>query len=224
MINEPYVVLTAGDHSILESYKHMLSGLGEYLGIGYEVILHSLENLDHSVIKIVNGHYSGRKEGAPITDFALSMLKKIQENKDYSPIIYLNKDKKSTVLKSTTIPIVGEKKKIIGLVCINFYTDVPLYNLLSSFMTIDNYTNPEPIYQETFSENIDDVIVSALTVAKEEVYNDYNITSQNKNKEIIVLLYEKGIFNIKDAVIKVAELLNISKNTVYMHLRNIKSS
>ena len=48
------------------------------------------------------------------------------------------------------------------------------------------------------------------------------ISLTNKNKEIVIRLEEKGIFNIKDAVIKVAEQLEISKNTVYMHLRNIR--
>lgn len=223
-MNDPYIKLTLCDHIILNSYKHTLAGLGEYLGTGYEVILHNLEFLDHSVIKIVNGHYSGRKEGAPITDFALSMLKKIQESNDYSPITYLNKDKKGTILKSTTIPILGENQKIIGLICINFYTDVPLYNFLNSFTHLDYVNKDEPHYQETFSENIEDVIVSALNAAKEDILNNYSISTQNKNKEIVIALYEKGIFNIKDAVIKVAELLNISKNTVYMHIRNIKSS
>ena len=42
----------------------------------------------------------------------------------------------------------------------------------------------------------------------------------NKNKEIICLLHQKGIFNIKDSVVKISELLNISKNTVYLHIRN----
>ena len=40
-----------------------------------------------------------------------------------------------------------------------------------------------------------------------------------KNKKIIYDLYNKGIFQIKDAVTVIAKLLNISKNTVYLHLR-----
>ena len=55
-----YLTLTDTDRKILASYKAMLPNLGEYLGEGYEIILHSLENLQHSVIENVNGHYSGR--------------------------------------------------------------------------------------------------------------------------------------------------------------------
>ena len=43
----------------------------------------------------------------------------------------------------------------------------------------------------------------------------------NKNKEIIAMLNEKGIFNFKDSVVKIADMMGISKNTVYMHIRNI---
>ena len=48
-----------------------MDGLALYLGEGYEFVLHSLEDLSHSVVKIINGHYSNRKPGAPITDFLL---------------------------------------------------------------------------------------------------------------------------------------------------------
>jgi predicted transcriptional regulator YheO len=75
------VEFTEIDRLILESYKTLLDGLGDYLGYGYELVLHSLENLDSSVIKIINGYHTGRKEGAPITDLALCMLNKLERNR-----------------------------------------------------------------------------------------------------------------------------------------------
>ena len=36
-------------------------------------------------------------------------------------------------------------------------------------------------------------------------------------------LYEKGIFDIKDAINQVADRLNISKHTVYLYIRQFKS-
>ena len=46
---KPYLALSDTDRKILESYRTMIPNLGEYLGEGYEIILHSLENLQHSV-------------------------------------------------------------------------------------------------------------------------------------------------------------------------------
>ena len=49
------IALTEVDKMILESCKTVVDGLADYLGDGYEFVLHSLENLDQSVIKIING-------------------------------------------------------------------------------------------------------------------------------------------------------------------------
>ena len=51
--------------------------------------------------------------------------------------------------------------------------------------------------------------------------NNPAIPSVNKNKEIIGILNSKGLFNIKDSVNSVAKALDISRNTVYLHLRGI---
>ena len=74
--------------------------------------------------------------------------------------------------------------------------------------------------KENFAENSDELIETALEAVKNEIYADQSISASNKNKHIVYQLDERGIFNIKDAVVKVANLLGISKNTVYMHIRN----
>ena len=49
-----------------------------------------------------------------------------------------------------------------------------------------------------------------------------NISAANRNKEIIAILKQKSIFNLKDGVVLVAKHMGISKNTVYLHLRNLE--
>lgn len=218
-----YLKLTLVDKEILNSYMALVTNLGSYLGEGYEIILHSLENLQHSVIKIVNGHYSGRSEGAPITDLALSMLTQIEKKQDRSAITYLNKSKSGRTLRSSTIPITGENDRIIGLLCINYYTEVSVYSILQKFNLVNPLADDNHEISETFAENADELIKSSLDTVRARVLNDPSISLQNKNKEIVIALYNKGIFNLKDSVVKVADLLQISKNTVYMHLRSLKS-
>lgn len=223
-MNEYYIELTPAEHMILNSYIPVIDGLHSYLGEGYEIILHNLESLEHSVIKIVNGHYSGRKVGSPITDFALDMLTKIQNSKDHSAITYFNQRPDGVILKSTTIPIPGEKNRIIGMICINFYTNLPLSTMIRQLIPSESGVQADFLQKtETFTENVDDLIETALADVKDDILNDTSISTQNKNKEIVTALYRKGIFNLKDSVIKVANRLNISKNTVYMHIRNLKN-
>lgn len=219
--NSSYINLTPADKSILESYKNLVVNLGSYLGEGYEIILHSLEDLQHSAIEIVNGHHSGRQTGAPITDLALSMLVRMKDNDSFSAINYVNYSKKGIPLRSSTIPITGENNRIIGLLCINFYTDMPLYSFIREFQ-LDNLRNIQSSRKtvETFAGNTDELIETTLDSVRDQVMLDYSVSTQNKNKEIIAALYHRGIFNIKDAVVKVASLMGVSKNTVYMHVRN----
>lgn len=221
-MNTLNIQLTDTEKSILNSYKLFVNNLGSYLGEGYEIILHSLDNLDKSVISIYNGHYSGRKVGSPITNFALSMLSKINNNEQHDMISYFNTSKNGEKLKSCTIPIMGEKNNVIGLFCMNFYLDTPLSDIIQHLFFNLAPQNQSDTMKETFTENVDELIAESLNVAINKVLQDDTISQQNKNKEIIKSLYDQGIFNLKDAVIKVADLLDISKNTVYMHIRNLK--
>ena len=222
-------ILSELDYQILESYRQIIHGLGEYLGSAYEIILHNLGSYDHSVIAIENGHYTGRKVGAPITNMALDMLESIRNNNSGDNISYFTTSKNGKPMKSTTIAIRGEKQRVIGLLCINFYMDIPFSSLLKDFTT--NAISQEQTLEtsisstnvtEEFHENSTDLILNIITSSKEQILQDNTISSTNKNKAIIQLLYDKGVFNFKDSVILVAENLHISKNTVYLHLRNIK--
>ena len=168
------------------------------------------------MVNILHGQHTGRKVGAPITDLALDMLEKFEETGE-DHITYFSINKKGEPLKSTTIAIRGEQNRIIGLLCINFYMNTPLSDILASLTPSHTLSGPR---QETYVDNSDELIVSALEDVRRKVMADDTITPSNKNKSIVCKLDDYGIFNIKDAVVKVAELLNISKNTVYMHLRN----
>ena len=214
------IKLTATDRIILNSYRSFLDGLANYLGTGFEFVLHSLEDFDNSVIKIINGHHTGRKLGAPITDLALNMLSKIREENLDGYVSYESKNKKGRPLRSTTISVYGERHRIIGLICINFYKDTPLSETFP-FFEILNMANPAMI-NENFADDVDSLIERAYTEAAHVVMADESIPSTLKNKEIISRLYNQGIFRMKDAVIKVAKVMDVSKNTVYMHLRAIK--
>jgi predicted transcriptional regulator YheO len=223
-MEEHNVTLTPADRVILKSYRSFIDGLSLYLGDGYEIVLHSLEDCSRSVIKIINGYHTRRTEGAPITDLALEMLEKIraQGAADTGGISYSSRNKNGEPLWSSTIPIIGEKDRIIGLMCINLYLNTPFYDI------IRNYTPQRPAdlnwaasRQENFADSVDDLVESTIRRVRDEVVHDPAISSNQKNKEIIIRLHERGIFNLKDAVARTAAYLNISKNTVYMHIRNL---
>ena len=215
------VKLTKTDRQILNSYIPVLDGLANYLYSCYELVLHSLEDYDHSVICIYNGEHTGRKVGAPITDLALKMLEQIEEG-HVDSLVYFSRNAKGEPLKSTTLAIRGEGNKVIGLLCINMYMNVPLIDMINSYVP-DSALNSHS-FTETYTQNPDELIESTLEEEKLSVLSDSTILPSNKNKIIIERLYDKGIFQLKDSVIKVEKLMGISKNTIYMHIRNHKKN
>lgn len=215
------IQFTLIDREILNSYCQMIDGLAGYLGGGYEIVVHSLENLEHSVIAIINGEHTGREVGAPITNRALDMLKRFNEN-GTSAETYFSTNKKGEPLKSTTIAIRGENSRIIGLLCMNFYLNTSFGEVINCYVPVvpQSSIDSTHIVSETFASNVDDMITSTYKSVRTQIDNDRTISSANKNKAIIHELYNKGVFKIKDSVGIVASLLGISKNTVYLHLRN----
>lgn len=220
-MKNPTVVLTDLDRLILDTYVATADGIADFWGSSCEVIVHSLESLESSIIKIVNGSHSGRSVGAPITDVALTTLNEIAENPEKTYFTYFTKNKRGEHMKSSIIAIKGEHGNVIGLFCINFYLNTPFNTLIQSFSETSGGNSSNSLLSETFVDNAEDLMLSALEEAKQIVYNDMSITSSNKNKEIVSLLYNKGIFNLKDSVITISDRLGISKNTVYMHIRNL---
>ena len=74
-----------------------------------------------------------------------------------------------------------------------------------------------------FASSVEDLVAQTLEQTIEEVNADRNVANNAKNKQVVLNLYEKGIFDIKDAINLVAVRLNISKHTVYLYIRQFKN-
>lgn len=211
--------LSKTDRKILQSYIGVLEGLADYLSDCYEIVLHSLEKLERSAICVINGEHTGRQVGAPITDLAVEMLREMEAT-GQNHVCYFSSNKNGDPLKSTTIAIRGENSRIIGLICINMYLNVPLNHFLGALISPESLKeNHRP---EAFAQNPTDVVTTALEKERERVMADDTILPRNKNKAIIEGLYDSGIFQFKEAVTILMEKMGISRNTIYMHIRNYK--
>ena len=218
-MEKPITILTEQDKAILRSYLPIAEGVAEFWGENCEVVIHNLARLDSSVMKIINGNHSGRQEGAPISEVTLSFANKMVADPSLTHVTYFAKNKRGETFKASISAIKGEKGNIIGLFCINFYLSASLLSLMQTFTPTAKAENEH--ISETFVENTEELMLNALEEAKKAVYDNLTISSSNKNKEIVAILYQKGIFNLKDSVITIANHLGISKNTVYMHIRNM---
>ncbi|HGJ5869198.1 transcriptional regulator [Arsenophonus nasoniae] len=208
------------DYAILKSYESMVDGLAMLIGGHCEIVLHSLEDLKCSAVRIANGEHTGRMIGSPITDLALRMLHDMTDIDSSVSKAYFTRAKSGALMKSVTIAIRNPRRRVIGLLCINMNLDVPFSEIVKTFVPEKKH---EVASNVNFASCVDDLVAQALEFTIEEVNVDRNVPNNMKNRQVVLNLYEKGIFDIKDAINQVADRLNISKHTVYLYIRQFKS-
>ncbi|WP_439240146.1 MULTISPECIES: helix-turn-helix transcriptional regulator [unclassified Lonepinella] len=216
MLNEKHP-FTDEDRTILTSYKAVVEGVSALIGSHCEIVLHSLEDFEHSAIYIANGHNTNRQVGSPMTDRALQSLHSMKTESVSKP--YFTKAKSSGLMKSVTIAIRNKNQRIIGLLCININLDVPVSQFLQTLMPLPEDDEASAV---NFASSVEDLVTQTVEKTIEEITADRLVANNNKNRQIVVSLYEKGIFDIKDAINLVAERLDISRHTVYLYIRQIK--
>ncbi|MDP2544418.1 transcriptional regulator [Photobacterium damselae subsp. piscicida] len=207
---------TEHDYIILRSYEAVVDGLAALIGPFCEIVLHSLADLNTSAIKIANGENTGRKVGSPITDLALRMLRDIEgSERNFS------RAKGGALMKSITIAIRNGDNNIVGLLCINVNLDAPFSQILQSFMPTDEAK--QAASSVNFASDVDELVDQTVERTIEEINADKAVSNNAKNCQIVMELFDKGIFDIKDAINRVADRLNISKHTVYLYIRQRKT-
>ncbi|WP_445396116.1 helix-turn-helix transcriptional regulator [Zobellella sp. An-6] len=213
-------VFSQQDRQLLAGYAAMVDGLAEMFGKHCEVVLHSLEDLECSVIKIANGFNTGRTLGAPITDLALRLLPELEQQGLSHSQAYFTQSRLGSPMKSSTLALRNLQGDIIGLLCINLHLGAPFHEFMADFLP--KATELTEVSPENFSNNVEELVTLTVERTIEEINADPEVANNAKNKQIVTTLYEKGIFDIKDAIAMVSNKLNISKHTVYLYIRQKK--
>lgn len=213
----------------VESYKNLVVFLGGALGENYEIVLHVLVEPDEAYIgAIVNNHISGRSKGAPLTNLALEKIKQRDYKKNDSILNYKVIVKDGKTIYGSTFYIKDEENNLLGLLCIN--ADFSKHKrIVEDLLSLTNLKMNNFIEDEN-DEYIDNDI-EFLSADIEEIINnmvdplllDERVTlNKDTRLDIIKNLEEKGVFQLKGAIGKVANLLKISEPTIYRYLQEIK--
>jgi len=207
--------LSTADKLILKSTYSIVDGIAAMFGKHVEVVLHSLDSDNPSIIKIANGHVTGRGIGAPITNLALEKLK---AGSDVSTPYFTRTDK-GELMRSVTSMIRNEAGIPIALLCINSNLDVPMN---SFFMDLFPQANQLAASPETFAKDSIEMLTDSIARIQSEVLEDESIAVSRRVRTIVERLHHQGAFNIKDATQITANILNVSKDSVYRYLRKFK--
>ena len=199
-----------------------VDALVETFGKNCEIVLHDFSQPDKSIIKIANGHITGREVGGPATDLILSYLGK-KARKIESLIGYRTKTRKGVELKSTTVFIRDNRGKIVGALCINIDITpyISLRNLSEQFCLRSAIEEEEQL-PEKFESNVDQLINELLEGSIKKIGKPIVHMRKEDKLQIIRDLKENGLFLIKGSAKRVSQELNVSLATIYKYLEEIQ--
>lgn len=208
---------------ILDQYKKIIDMLALFFGDSIEVVLHSLDNLEESVVYIHNGQKTARNIGSPVTDKALQILENYNVNHQQIVGPYKTISRDGNPMKSVTSIIVNSKQEPIGMICINFDLATPMSDLFKILFDNVNLSNSNES-NEHFASDIQDLLSTTVNQIKERVLADKNVPSRQRNKAIVQECYKQGLFSLRNAANEIAVQLGISRDLVYLHLRALKAN
>jgi len=213
---------------LLANFIPAVKAIAKTFGPDCEVLIHDVNNLENSIIAIENGHVTGRKVGSPMTDLGLYFLKSDLFKDTEFIANYQTESKDGKKLKSTSIFIRDNKKKIVGFLCINYALDhlTEIRRKIDDFCAINKdadkniFNNEEK--EEIFTDNLDDLLERVFIKAREKVGKPIEKMQKDDKLEIVRYLQKKGVFLVKGNIDKIANKLNVSRYTVYNYLSEIK--
>lgn len=212
-------VFTARDMEILARYELVADTVAGIFGKGCEVVIHSLEDLGKSIVKIVHGEVTGRAVGSPITDLGLKVATKAFESADVIVGPYFSRTKAGKPLKSVTMIIRNDEAMPIGFLCINFDLSMPL----SQFMEDFSPSLEIPLSGENFDPDVGELVAQAVADELEAISRITGVSPTEKNRRVVANLELRSVFDIKGSVELVAGELGVTKHTIYKYLRELRS-
>ncbi len=207
---------------ILEALKLVADGIAAMLGSRCEVAVHDVRDLDASILKIVNGHVTGRRAGGSMTNYGLKMLKDKANNLflDYSATTEDGRQ-----LKSEGLVFRDEDGEPLAMLCINWDTTGMVdFERLRELLQPLTQANPTAGPDETFHEDAG----TTLHEIVRKVLDNTGIPVRSMKKEdrldVVGKLEERGFFMIKGAVSHLARRLCVSKFSIYSYLEEVRGN
>lgn len=203
--------------ALFRTLGQIADGISAMYGKNCEVVVHDISKPGESLVHIA-GNVTGREVGAPATDLLLKEL-----NKDHDAIhdIYNYKTtaKDGRSLKSTTMFIRNAENRIVAALCINLDTTdfFTAARTIASFLpdTVQSDREIKETFSVSASETIDAIFDQTLEILGKQPAS----MSTEERKQLIQLLNEQNVFDMKGAVQHVARLCGVSQFTIYNYLK-----
>ncbi|WP_085993985.1 helix-turn-helix transcriptional regulator [Oceanobacillus senegalensis] len=209
---------------ILEQYIPVAEVIAKTFGPDCEVVLHDLTVPQNSVVYTVHNHVTGRKVGQSFNHLITEVLLSQNFTNDFS-VNYYFQTEDGRLIKSSTLLIRDQKKKVTGALCINVDTTriTEHMNWLSSLIPDNPNYHPESVNKKDKWNNMEHIQEIANDLI-DQIIGEKPVEKLRRDEkvEMIRFMQQKGIFLIRGTIDRVAEKMNISKVTVYSYMDEVK--
>ncbi|MFG2455847.1 transcriptional regulator [Streptomyces sp. NPDC048523] len=201
----------ADEHLIGEAEKIAVA-LGRMFPGLCEVVLHDLRD-PRQAIRAIENNLSGRRVGDSATELGLARI----ADPEYPSVIqnYPNRFPDGRPAKSTSIGIKNEAGEYIAALCLNL--DVSVLSPVT--LALSNLVATDTEHREQSLETLRDRTTRELRRTVEELAAERAATprslSRQDKKELVRRLHRDGYFDSRDAAQTIADLLGVSRATVY---------
>ena len=216
------------DRELLASYIPMVKFIAAFSGPRFEVVLHDLRDIEHSIIAIENGYISGRKLGDGLMDFAYQKF--VEDTEDDFLVNQRSKPTKDhKILRLSGYRIRSNiNHEIVGLLCVteDITEFVQMRQMLNSYLHTEDYAYPDgDLNNELFALPLADTLEAAYRYAANEAGMPSNSQMSKADKmKIISILMEQHLFEVKGTVSFIAKKLMLSEPSIYRYLRELRNS
>lgn len=201
---------------LLDFVSRLAGALGQTFGKFCEVVVHDFNSPESSIIAIANGSLTGRKVGDTLDALGFQLLKTHPAS---DLLNYRTKTKDGKELRSSSIFLRDEKGQIYGALCVN--VDVSGLQKAQEWLQ-EALGSAVTTIDEKFEHSVDEVLETLIQNAIASVGKNIPDLTREDKVAIVAYLEAKGAFLIRYSVERVADLLGMTKYTIYNYLDEIR--
>lgn len=196
--------------SNLDSYLSIAEAISLLLYPHAEVVLHDLKT---GLIGAIYNTFSKRKIGDE------SLLDEIESCNHFPDIfpVYVKTNWDGRKIKSISSTLRDHKGKAIGLLCINLDLSKweEFHRFLEGWLNHAVQTKPEELFKDDWREKINSYVSNYLARTGTALKG----LNRGEKKAMVLSLHKEGAFKAKNAANYVADVLNLSRATIYNYLK-----
>jgi predicted transcriptional regulator YheO len=204
------------EHLLLEA-ETIATAIGRMFPGLCEVVLHDLRRPEHA-IRVIENNLSGRKVGDSATELGLRRI----ADPNYPSVIqnYSNQFPDGRPVKSTSIGIKNAEGRYVAALCLN----LDVSNLSPMTLTLANLVATEVERRGTALETLRDRTTRELREAIETYAAERSASpralSREVKRDLVRQLHGDGFFDSRSSTETIADLLGVSRSTVYNYAKH----